>query len=288
MRFNFLLSNYKGYFVLQNFINKYGSGRIESIFISKDRHILNDFSNEIIEICNQYNLDYQFTLNKLNNEVITFVIGWRKIIKNYKNLIVLHDSLLPKYSGFQPTVNSLINGQKYIGSTAFKAVEIFDQGPIITSRKVKVKYPVKIEEAIHIQARMYWDIISKITYNLLNGKSIKYKKNTSSVKTYSPWRDEMDYIIDWSLSADEIVRFVNAVGYPYKGAQTKLNGDVIFVSEVEKIKLKSVLNHFGKVAYFDNDKPVIIAGKDFIKIISAADESGNSVLPFDRLKVRLG
>jgi methionyl-tRNA formyltransferase len=38
--------------------------------------------------------------------------------------------------------------------------------------------------------------------------------------TYSIWRDEADYEIDWSSDAQAIQRFINAVGYPYAGART--------------------------------------------------------------------
>ena len=40
------------------------------------------------------------------------------MIKNSENLIVFHDSLLPKYRGFAPLVSQLINGEEYLGVTA--------------------------------------------------------------------------------------------------------------------------------------------------------------------------
>lgn len=288
MKFNFLLSNFKGYFVLDNFIQIFGSNRINSVYISRDKNVINDYSKEITKLCEQNKIKFEYNLASFEDKHTAFVIGWRKIIENYNNLIVIHDSILPKYSGFQPTVNMLINGEKYIGSTAFQAVEFFDQGPILNTLKIKIKYPIKIQEAIIIQARLYLELCVNITNKIINGKQIKYKNNIQSNKTYSPWRDELDYFIDWSKSADEIIRFVDAVGYPYKGAQTKIDGKIIFVNEVEKIQFKSELSHFGKIAFLHDGRPVVICGKDFVKINSASDEFGNTLLPFNRLKVRLG
>jgi len=194
---------------------------------------------------------------------------------------------LPDYSGFQPTVNSLINGEKNIGSTLFKAEKIFDRGPIINSKKIRVKYPLTIEKAMLLQAEIASKLCIDFTRRIILGKKIKYKYNNTFQMTYSPWRDERDYLVDWSLSATQIERFVNAVGYPYKGAQTKINGKLVYIEHVQEIKFKSMLNHYGKVAYLDSGSPVIICGKNAIKILSAKDDFGNQLIPFKKLRVRL-
>ena len=46
-------------------------------------------------------------------------IGWRRLISGIEGrLIVLRDSLLPKYRGFAPTVAQLLAGESEIGVTA--------------------------------------------------------------------------------------------------------------------------------------------------------------------------
>ena len=82
-------------------------------------------------------------------------IGWRWLISGTENLIVLHDSLLPKYRGFAPLVNSLINGEQEIGVTAIWAGPEFDAGEIIFQEKAGICYPIKIQEAIEIVSGLY-------------------------------------------------------------------------------------------------------------------------------------
>jgi methionyl-tRNA formyltransferase len=56
------------------------------------------------EICSDFNI----------------AISWRWMLK-VSNLIVIHDSLLPKYRGFSPLVNMLINGEDTLGVTVLFA-----------------------------------------------------------------------------------------------------------------------------------------------------------------------
>jgi len=73
-----------------------------------------------------------------------------------------------------------------------------------------------------------------------------YKQNEEDV-TYSLWRDEQDYIIDWSKSAEFIHRFINAVGYPYKGASTLMDGKKIRIIDTEPLPDIEIENRsFGK------------------------------------------
>jgi methionyl-tRNA formyltransferase len=51
---------------------------------------------------------------------LLFVVGWQYLLPVAdQRLIVFHDSLLPRYRGFSPTVTSLIAGDEAVGVTAF-------------------------------------------------------------------------------------------------------------------------------------------------------------------------
>ncbi len=90
---------------------------------------------------------------------------------------------------------------------------------------MEVNYPVKINQVIANISQLYIQLILKVfnEYKLKGEILSSYKQNEEDV-TYSLWRDEQDYIIDWSKSAEFIHRFINAVGYPYKGASTLMDG----------------------------------------------------------------
>jgi len=51
---------------------------------------------------------------------LVFLVGWQYLLPLVDpRLVVFHDSLLPRYRGFLPTVTSLIAGDDLIGVTAF-------------------------------------------------------------------------------------------------------------------------------------------------------------------------
>jgi methionyl-tRNA formyltransferase len=112
----FYFMNEKGYFTLKNFIEKFGFENIDYIVSAKDTNIKKDYFKEIEALAKKYTIDFFDRLkldatieNKFNG--YKFAIGWRWIIKDDSNLIVFHDSLLPKYRGFAPLVNSLISNE---------------------------------------------------------------------------------------------------------------------------------------------------------------------------------
>jgi methionyl-tRNA formyltransferase len=210
-------------------------------------------------------------------------VGWRWMIPDIDGLIVLHDSILPRYRGFAPLVNSLINGENQIGVTALFANESFDKGDIIEQQKVNIAYPIKIEKAIEIVASLYSHVILSLFKQFENDIINSYKQDETKA-TYSLWRDNEDYFIDWRWDAKKIKRFVDAVGFPYKGAKTWVAKDIITISEVEVIPDLNIENRdVGKVLYKDENFPVVVCGKGLIKIISMTLENGN---PFILKKFR--
>ena len=105
--------------------------------------------------------------------------------------------------------------------------------------------------------------------------------------TYSLWRDEEDYHIDWKSSADDIQQFVYSVGYPFKGAYTILDGEKIRVLDCKPLADVIVENRIsGKLIFLDNGFPIIVCGKGLLKILSAENEEGQSILPLQKFRAR--
>lgn len=150
------LMNEKGYFVLKN-LTQYGMSKsIRYVVTAEDKGMLIDFSKDIRELCNVFNI----------------AVGWRWIINDENlKLIVLHDSLLPKYRGFSPLVNMLINGEKEIGVTALIAEKDYDSGDIILQKSCNVTYPITIQEAIDKIKVLYFEIVEKLLEQALSKKS---------------------------------------------------------------------------------------------------------------------
>lgn len=282
-----LIMSKKGLNVLKAIIKKKITYNIDFVVSSPDLKVKNDFFEEIKILCNNNNIKF-YSKNDDFKIVTTFIIAisWKWIIKTNKDqkLIVLHDSILPKYRGFIPLVNSLINKEPKIGVTALFATKKFDEGEIITQKAIKIKYPIKIIEAINLISQLYIKIIIYIFNNLDNLISAKQNPNQA---TYSVWLDDEDYIIDWNKDADYIKRFIDSVGFPYSGAKTYLKDEPITIISAEVVEDIVIENrHVGKVIFHEDKFPIVICGEGLLKIKEILNENQESILPLKKFRTR--
>ena len=163
--------------------------------------------------------------------------------------------MLPEYRGFAPLVSQLINGEEYIGVTAIFANNFYDQGDIIIKKSKKISYPLKIKKAIEVVSECYLDCLEFILNNIKKENLLEAEPQDNSKATYSLWRDEDDYKINWNQSSLLVKRFVDAVGFPYKGAKTYLMDREIIVEDVEIFEDINIKNRdIGKVIFiFDGN-----------------------------------
>lgn len=290
MEITLFLMTQKGYEVLNEIILNNLHSHIESIIVSRDSNIQNDYYDEIVQLSNQneipcYDRNSAYTISA--NYCIA--ISWRWIINlpESSKLITFHDSLLPKYRGFAPLVNMLINKEKTIGVSAIFANSEYDKGDIIEQKKIDIEYPITIQEAINKVSKLYCDLACSIIRNLLLCKRLNTIIQNDFEASYSLWRDELDYKINWKDSATTIRRFVDSVGFPYKGASTFINNDLYRILSVTEIDDVNIENRApGKIIFIDKGKPIVVCGKGLIRIDSMVNEDGINCLPLKAFRVR--
>lgn len=284
------LMGLKGYNALKELHNSQLLFLVDAVVSDVDVNVIDDYYEEIKDFCCSANLCFY---NRKDNYVVSskyaIAIAWRWLIDCEKTkLIVLHDSLLPKYRGFAPLVNMLIHREPYIGVTALWATEQYDNGDIIDQQKVAVKYPIRISDAIDMLLPLYANITCSIVKQLRdNGKIISVPQDESDA-TYSLWRDEDDYRIDWNKSSEEILQFVYSVGFPYRGASSLCNGKLVRILDCELFSdIVLVERQVGKVIFVDNGCPVVVCGKGLLKLTSVIiDKDETSLLPIKRFRSR--
>lgn len=281
MKVGFYLAGEKGYETLVGFIDKFRVEQISFVCAASDENLVRDFYLDIKGICENNHIPFY---DRKDDFIVMsdyqFAIGWRWML-SVDNLIVLHDSILPKYRGFSPLVNMLIDGRSEIGVTALKASKEYDRGELISQSIISIGYPIKIKDAIKLVSHLYVKLVLGMSEKILSGEGLVAFEQIDVDASYSLWRDEKDYIINWHHDSSRIVRFIDAVGEPYSGAQSKIKGMVVKINDstlYPDVTVEDRCSHIGKIIFIDDGFPVVVCGKGLLKITSISDEHGNSLL----------
>lgn len=282
--------NRKGLCVLNNLVENGYADMIDKVIIAHDKNVLNDYYDDMYQATKEACVPI---FDKKDNEPIEseycLTIAWRWMLNVPEGckLLVTHDSLLPKYRGFAPLVNMLINHEPKIGVSAIFASDKYDQGPIIVQRFTPVTYPIKIQDAIELEMPIFIDVVLDVFRCLRENGKLIGKTQIEEEASYSLWRDEEDYRIDWRQSAEYIQQFIYSVGYPYKGAATMLDDKVFRILDCELFSDVKIENRTPcKLIFMDNKYPVIVCGTGLLKITEMVDNERNDVLPLNKFRLR--
>ena len=283
------LMNYRGLCVLQELIRHNFRAQINFIVSAEDKNITNDYYEEIEHICNLNQIPFYNRKKEIPTyEGFALAVGWRWLIEQKDKLIVLHDSILPKYRGFNPLVTALINGDGEIGVTALFAGKEFDRGDIIEQNIKAIAYPIKIQKAIELVSDLCVALCLKIFNKIKSRQPINSCPQNEQNASYSLWRDEEDYRIDWQQDVAYIKRFIDATGFPYKGASSIVSSETIRIleSQVEE-DVKIANRQPGKVLFLTDGFPTIVCGNGLLTIKDAIfDKDKKSFLPLRKFRVR--
>jgi methionyl-tRNA formyltransferase len=283
----FYVVGYKGYNALKSFVEVFGNSPVSFVVYANDKGSKGNYFNKIEKFCSNRSISHYDTNSDLPSyikefEGWRFAIGWKQVIKNNSRLIVLHDSLLPKYRGFAPLVSALINGDQKIGVTAILASEEYDKGDIIDKEELALNYPITIQELLKKITPLYSDLIHRI-YKILNSNlQLPLVSQDDTDSSYSIWLNENDYFVDWKWSAKKIKRFIDATGYPYDNAKTLLNEKIIKIidsDEVNDVNIHDRERHIGKIIFFKEKTPVVICGSGLLML--------NLISNDDKIKINL-
>jgi len=172
---------------------------------------------------------------------IIFVVSWRYMIpstiynKAKIGSYLFHDSLLPEYRGFSPTVWSIINGKKYTGVTLLEIDQKVDSGDIVDQIKIPIHIDDKISGVMKRVTQTCLDLLEKNINNIINGE-INTIHQDHSTATYTQKRLPSDNLIDWKLSTIEVYNFIRALSRPYPGAFTFINKTKLIIWQAKLVE----------------------------------------------------
>jgi methionyl-tRNA formyltransferase len=172
----------------------------------------------------------------LESPTLLLAVNWRYIISptvyssTKMGAYVFHDSLLPLYRGFSPTVRAMINGEDRTGATLFAMAERVDEGDIVDQIVVPIGPSEAIAQVTDKVTVAYLELLGRNLPALLAGTAHLTPQDHAQA-TYYPRRSPEENEIDWSQSARQIKNLIRAVGQPYSGAYTNLTGATVLVWE---------------------------------------------------------
>jgi methionyl-tRNA formyltransferase len=170
----------------------------------------------------------------------------------------LHDSLLPKFTGFSPVIWSLISGASETGLTAHRMDDELDTGDIITQRAVPIGPRDTATELV--QATI--DLIPEVLLDALDrieAGTAEWTPQNLAERTFFHKRVDTDSRIDWTWPAEDIDRLVRAQSDPYPNAYTYFRGQRLRITRAH-VSRGIYGGTPGRVFITEDDGMVIVAG----------------------------
>jgi methionyl-tRNA formyltransferase len=278
----------KGLSVLESVINSGLGSHVSYVVVGRDAGISDDCHSKIMSIASKNGLSTYSRTDDPPRVTVRLFASWRWMVPAVHGVkdIVLHDSILPKLRGFAPIVHSLILGEKILGVSAIIASGEYDEGPIIAQQTVAVEYPLSINHAIEIVSGIYASIAVHVLSSELS-IPLQAVEQKHDLATYGLWLDDDDYNIDWSKSAEQIQRFVDAVGYPYKGAVTRSKESHYRVIETRVESDIKIENRApGKIVFLRSGIPTVVCGEGLLSLTELQNMDGSNALPIRNMRIR--
>jgi len=210
--------------------------------VVKPRHVIFPEKENIVKT-NSAN-SYINVIKELEPDMI-IVAGWSELLSN--NLINIpvtgtigfHPSKLPQDKGRSVLSWQIEEGYEETALSMFYYSDLPDSGNLIAQEKIKITKFDYIDDIL--------DKVDEATYNLmyayfplLRTNNIKAIEQDNIDSTFRRLRKEIDDVINWNRTSEEIYNKIRAISHPYPGA-------VFFLDEkkckVWKAQIVEVFNY---------------------------------------------
>lgn len=172
----------------------------------------------------------------------------------------LHDSLLPKFTGFSPVIWSLISGAGHTGLTAHLMDDELDTGDILVQRAVEITPTSTGTSLVYDTLDLVPDVLEEALDGLEYGTLTPAPQNLDE-RTFFHKRSDRDSLVDWNWPAADIERLVRALSDPYPNAFTYFRGE----------RLRLIKAHVSQCAYGGTPGRVFIEEDGGMVIVAGAD-----------------
>ena len=232
--------------------------------IVSGRHIADSLKDRISD------LDYLIVAS------FGYILGESILSLPKHGCINVHPSILPKWRGAAPIQRAIEAGDKVTGVSIIKMASNLDAGPIwgIVEQEID-----KNDTYADLEAKL-----AKISLQMLQkflsipNEKIIYNPQSEKIATYAKKIIPNELKIDWTRSAVEIVRKINAF-YPKPCAYTYLNDRRLKLGKAEVLEHQKFVTKAPGTLLLSKDKKeallAIYCGSGMLKINLIQKDSGN-------------
>ncbi|MGQ9907270.1 MAG: methionyl-tRNA formyltransferase [Candidatus Flexifilum sp.] len=221
---------------------------------------------------------------------LMLVVGWRYLIPPdiYEHIrlgcYVFHDSLLPQYRGFAPTVWAILNGEQQTGITLFAIGPGVDDGDIIDQRSIPIGPDDAVADVMERVTLAALEILETKLPALINGTAPRIRQEHERA-TYTCKRLPEDNEIDWSADTGSIYNLIRAVTRPYPGAFTRFDGRKLIVWGARRLEVtpRYVGRIPGRVVEIRRGEGVVVLTGDGALLLTTIQVEGDSPARADEI-----
>lgn len=224
---------------------------------------------------------------------IAFAVSWRYMIppavyqRPRLGTYVFHDSILPAYRGFSPTVWAMVNGEDHTGVTLFEIAEEVDAGDIVDQEWVPIGADETISVVMERVTEAYLRVFERSLERLLEG-SIIAKPQDHTRASFTCKRLPEDNKIDWGRPTEEIYNLIRAVSHPYPGAYTYLGEERLRVWSAKRVEVPDYVGRVpGRVVQVLPGEGTVVMTGDGALLLGQVQREGGEVLPADEVLDRI-
>jgi len=145
-------------------------------------------------------------------------------------IINIHPSLLPGYRGPTPIEQAILDGTAKTGVSIMKLTKAMDEGPVYVQKSIKLVGDENKQELAQELLELGSNILIEYLPRIFGGNLKPRSQPHPSRATYTNKISKEEGVINWSKSADQIVREIRAyLGWP--GSKTKLGGKDVTITQ---------------------------------------------------------
>jgi methionyl-tRNA formyltransferase len=192
---------------------------------------------------------------------------------------VFHDSLLPEYRGFAPTVWAILNGEDHTGVTLFEMAEAVDAGDIVDQQRVPIGPDDSIGIILEQVTEVYLQLLERNLNALMRGTAPRRPQDEARA-SYTCKRLPEDNVVDWSASTERVYNLIRAVSKPYPGAYTYLQGERLRVWAARRLtpERRYLGRVPGRVAEVRPSEGVVVLTGDGALLLTQIQRDGGPIV----------